>query len=92
MPRGEDDDDREAQRRARLAHSERLLHDRKYRQQWEQQKRLAAVPQQAEEETGFEIRQRRAAPATGSGKCIVEQRFHKPGTGYALRVRSFALD
>ena len=79
MPTGEDDGDREAQRRARLAHSERLLHDRKYRQQWEQQKRLAAVPQ-AE------------APAIGSGKCIAEQRFYERGPGYSLRVRSFALD
>jgi hypothetical protein len=91
MPRGEDDGDREAQRRARLAHAERLLHDRKYRQQWEQQKRLAAVPQ-VEEDTGFEIRQRRAAPATGSGKCIAEQRFYQRVPGYALRVRSYALD
>lgn len=79
MPTGEDDGDRAAPRRARLAHAERLLHDRKYRQQWEQQKRLAAV-QQAE------------APAPSSGKCIAEQRFYQRVPGYSLRVRSFALD
>jgi hypothetical protein len=67
--------DREAQRRARLAHSERLLHDRKYRQQWEQQKHLASAPR-----------------ATGSEKCIADQRFFQRVPGYALRVRSFALD